>query len=425
VRPKNPLLAVPRPRVIVVAYAAEPERGSEAGAGWGVVRALAKYADCTVLVGPENGQVVCDWQEQTGDPGLSFIEVPEPSWAHLAKWHRIPQFLVYLGWLRNVRRLADKLHARQPFDAAAHVSTSVYWLPSPATRLGIPCLWGPVGGAVTTPRSLWPVLGWRGLPGEFLDAICVRLMARMPWTRSTWRGATVPIIQNEETLAQLPESIRANASVLNHALFTEMPNIESRPRKSQIVYCAGLQNRKGPTLAIRSLATTPDDVRLLIVGEGPELKHVQRLAQELGIADRVEFRGPIPRIDLFNLLAESAAAVFTGLREEGGMALAEAMLTGTPVVALANGGARTIAETTTDRKRITLIEPGHVNETARHIGMAMTKFSRNPTSAADPTIDQLRAQSMLQERLAVALSSRYASCRTEVGQRRSSLSETV
>ena len=409
----------------MISHAAEPERGSEAGAGWGVLRALAKFADCTVLVGPEHAQAVRDWETQTGDPSLSFIEVSEPPWAHLAKWHRIPQFLAYLGWLRNARRVAENLHARQPFDAAAHFSASVYWLPSPATQLGVPCLWGPVGGAVTTPRSLWSVLGWRGFLDEILDATCVRLMARLPWTRRTWRGATVPIIQNEETLAQLPESIKARALVLNHVLFTEMPDIEPRPRKSQIVYCAGLQNRKGPTLAIRSLATTPNDVRLLIAGEGPELKHVKRLAQKLGVADRVEFLGTIPRVDLFELLAESAAAVFTGLREEGGMTLAEAMLTGTPVIVLANGGARTIAETTTDQERVMLVDPGPVSETAQHIGMAMTNLSRNPTCATAPMINQSHAQSLLQERLKVALSSPVETHRAEVQVRRSSVGETV
>lgn len=409
----------------MIAHAAGPGRGSEAGAAWGVVRALAKVADCTVLVGPENGQAVRDWQEQTGDPSLSFIEVSEPPLAHLAKWHRIPRFLVYLGWLRNVRRVAERLHAKRAFDAAAHASASVYWLPTPATQLGIPCVWGPVGGAVTTPRSLWPVLGWRGLPDEYLDAISVRLMAQLPWTRRTWRGATVPIVQNEETLARLPKSIQSRASVLNHVLFTEMPVVRPRPRKSHIIYCAGLLNRKGPTLAIRSLANTPDDVHLHIAGDGPEINHLQRLARRLDVSGRVEFFRSVPRASLFELLAESAAAVFTGLREEGGMALAEAMLIGTPVIVLANGGARTIAETTTDPKRVMLIQPGSVSETAQRIGMAMTHFSRNLTSSTGPTIDQSFAQSFLEDRLEAALSSQSSTNRSGIGARPSSIGETA
>ena len=176
---------------------------------------------------------------------------------------------------------------------------------------------------------------------------------------------------------------------------------------------------------MRALATTPDDVRLLIAGEGPELSHVQRLAQKLGIAERVEFLGKIPRPSLFELLAESAAAVFTGLREEGGMALAEAMLIGTPVIVLANGGARTIAEAATDPKRVILVPPRSVSQTAQDIAMAMTDFSRNMTMATDPTIDQRQAQNFLHDRLKDALESQSETCRTEVVARRSSVGETV
>ena len=409
----------------MIAHAAEPGRGSEAGAGWGVIRALAQFADCTVLVGPEHGEAVREWHTRASEPGLSFIEVAEPPLAQLAKWHRIPRFLVYLGWLRNVRRVAEELHAEHAFDVAAHASASVYWLPSPATQLGIPCLWGPVGGAVTTPRSLWPVLGWRGLPDEFLDFVCVRLMARMPWTRRTWRDATVPIIQNQETLARLPESVRSRASVLNHVLFTEMPVVPPRPRKSHIIYCAGLLNRKGPSLAIRSLASTPDDVKLLIAGDGPELKRLQRLAKRLDVSDRVEFLGSVPRESLFELLAESAAAVFTGLREEGGMALAEAMLCGTPVIVLAHGGARTVAETSTDSKRVMLIEPASEARTAKRIGKAMTHFSHNPTSSEGSTIDQSSARAFLRDRLEAALSSHAATRRSDLATRPSSIGETA
>ena len=50
------------------------------------------------------------------------------------------------------------------------------------------------------------------------------------------------------------------------------------------------------------------------------------------------------------------------MREEGGLALAEAMLSGAPVIVLAHGGARTIAERALDPSRVTLIEPAGVDD---------------------------------------------------------------
>ena len=95
------------------------------------------------------------------------------------------------------------------------------------------------------------------------------------------------------------------------------------------------------------------------------------------------------------MLRGSAAVVFTGLREEGGLALAEAMLSGAPVIVLGNGGARTIAAAGTDATRVALIEPSGPNETARRMAEAMTMFSRTPPTTSTPLLDQAAAKRVL------------------------------
>jgi glycosyltransferase involved in cell wall biosynthesis len=84
-------------------------------------------------------------------------------------------------------------------------------------------------------------------------------------------------------------------------------------------------------------------------------------------------------------IAGAAACVFTGPREEGGCALAEAMLAGAPVVVLAHGGARLLAESNTDAARVALVEPGWTSDTARRLGAAMTSFALAPTLATGAT----------------------------------------
>ncbi len=48
------------------AYACEPGHGSEPGAGWGLVRAVSRFADCVVLVGPEHIAGIRRWQASQG-----------------------------------------------------------------------------------------------------------------------------------------------------------------------------------------------------------------------------------------------------------------------------------------------------------------------------------------------------------------------
>jgi glycosyltransferase involved in cell wall biosynthesis len=396
-----------RPRVLVFAFACEPGRGSEPGAGWGTVRALSTFADCVVLVGPEHAAGISRWQASGGRPGLTFVVVPEARWPGPGRGGRVAPFIAYLRWLPRAYEAARRLQAERPFDLVHHVSYSTYWLPTPAAHLGVPLLWGPVGGAVTTPRRLWPALGWLGLAEEFLDYAAVRALAALPATHSTWQRAARCLAQNDATLARLPEPLRDSARVLNHALFTDVatdvPASDVRERGSELLFVASLESRKGLRLAVRAMRHTPADVTLRVVGDGPERRPAERLARRLGVADRIQFRGRVSRATVLDLMARCAAAVFTGLREEGGLALAEALLTGTPVVVLAHGGALTVAAAATDPSRVALVEPGDVESTARRIGEAMTRFSRHPPRATGPLLDQAHALRLLRETFEAAL----------------------
>jgi len=184
---------------------------------------------------------------------------------------------------------------------------------------------------------------------------------------------------------------------LNHALFVEVSSPSAGPRGPGLLFASALETRKGADLALRAMTLTPDDVRLTIVGDGPERGRLERMAERTGIASRVTFRGAVARAELEALFAQSAGVVFTGLREEGGLALSEAMLSGTPVIVLGNGGARTIAQLCTDATRLDLIPVGAVNETVRRLADAMTHAVRSPSLGAGPTLDQAAAHLALRQ----------------------------
>jgi glycosyltransferase involved in cell wall biosynthesis len=78
------------------------------------------------------------------------------------------------------------------------------------------------------------------------------------------------------------------------------------------------------------------DLRLRIVGDGPERERLQGLSRELGVSGRVEFLGE--RHDVPELLAQSAFFVSSSLTEGISLTLLEAMAVGLPVVATAVGG---------------------------------------------------------------------------------------
>ncbi len=101
-----------------------------------------------------------------------------------------------------------------------------------------------------------------------------------------------------------------------------------------------------------------DDVRLLIVGDGPERAKLERYAAELGVAAHTEFRRTVPYDEMPALYAAASALVLASIptptwEEQFGMVLVEAMACGTPVIACGSGA---IPEVVGDAG--TLVTPG-------------------------------------------------------------------
>lgn len=93
---------------------------------------------------------------------------------------------------------------------------------------------------------------------------------------------------------------------------------------------AGLREVKGLDLLVEALALAPPNVRLVIVGEGPERTHIMETAQRCGVADRLLMPGfladPHRYVGLFDMLALSSHS------EQQPIAVIEAMAAGLPVV---------------------------------------------------------------------------------------------
>lgn len=73
-------------RVLISAYACEPNRGSEAEIGWGIVLELAKENQVWVITRANNKKVHDEEFGRYGRPvGLHFIYYDLPNWAKFYK----------------------------------------------------------------------------------------------------------------------------------------------------------------------------------------------------------------------------------------------------------------------------------------------------------------------------------------------------
>jgi teichuronic acid biosynthesis glycosyltransferase TuaC len=94
-----------------------------------------------------------------------------------------------------------------------------------------------------------------------------------------------------------------------------------------------LITRKGHDRVIAALMDLPENVVLLIAGEGPLQAELERQAARLGLAARVRFLGSIPHECLAAVYGAADVLVLASSREGWANVLLEAMASGTPVVA--------------------------------------------------------------------------------------------
>lgn len=114
-----------------------------------------------------------------------------------------------------------------------------------------------------------------------------------------------------------------------------------------MVYFGGMRRYKRPSeviYLIRSLISKIEDIKLYVIGTGPEEQGVKKLANEFNVQNYVEFKGRISSEELSEIVALSWLNVHTSVTEGWGFSILEASSSGTPTVAYDVPGVRDALE---------------------------------------------------------------------------------
>ena len=106
----------------------------------------------------------------------------------------------------------------------------------------------------------------------------------------------------------------------------------------RIIVVSRLTPRKGIRYLIRAMKNLPATAKLAIVGEGDERADLERLAEEVGVTDRVEFRGLVTHDAVPDVYRDADIFCLPSLNEGMSNTVLEAIASGLPVVATVTGG---------------------------------------------------------------------------------------
>lgn len=138
-----------------------------------------------------------------------------------------------------------------------------------------------------------------------------RLLTETVWTPLAWPAADL-LVQYAPDAAPWGRVARHRRLILTNGVdIAERPLSPDWVDRTGVTFvCAGaLGPWHGVDRLVRGLAAVNDDSRLLVVGEGPELPRLQKLATTLGLTPRVQFLGARGGVELDQVLAQADVGV--------------------------------------------------------------------------------------------------------------------
>jgi len=334
-----------RSRVLISAYACEPERGSEPGVGWNHVEQAARFHEVWVITRRNNAGPVL---RRAGSlRGVHWVFHDLPRWASFWKRGQRGVHLYYYLWQIGAYRAAKRLHREIGFDIVHHVTFVNYWMPSFLGLLPVPFIWGPVGGGESLPRGFRRTLSLRGSLFEMARAAARWLGEHDPAVRLCARRARVAFATTPETAARLArlgcrEVVLLGESGIRDEELQRLAAFPVRTHGAPRLMSAGrLVALKGYHLSLEAFARVRDlfpGSAYWLIGGGPERGRLEALAERLGVREAVLFTGSVPRARVLDALAECDIFVHPSLHDSGGWACPEAMAAGRPVICVEVGG---------------------------------------------------------------------------------------
>lgn len=331
-------------RVLLSAYACEPNKGSEPEVGWQRALHMLSIADEVWVLTRSNNRSVIEADPLSHSAGLHFIYYDLSKWALRLKKHFWFLPIYFVLWQWGAYRLAARHHHENPFHRVYHVTFASMQFGSFMGRLGIPFVIGPVAGGERASFRLRKSMPIRGKICELLRDMGIVFQRFNPLSRAAFSSAEQIFVTTPSSLQLISPKWKSKTQVQLAIAIDNQADQNTEPRQMtsiRFVYAGRLLHWKGVHFAIRALAearNTLPSASLTVIGTGPYERWLRDVAEEFGVTEAVEFAGPLPRQHLIDSLRSYTALVFPSLHDSGGFIVIEALSKGLPVISLDLGG---------------------------------------------------------------------------------------
>jgi len=335
-------------KVLACAYACNPFQGSEDGVGWGWVNAIARNHEVWVLTAEHHRRDIEGELRNRPDcyGNLHFVYVEGKPWHYrpTPAWIRVENSVVkpamnwaYRSWLRGAFLLGSRLHRKIGFDLVHQITYVGFRFPGYLWKLGVPFVWGPIGGLENTPWRLVPAMGVQGAAyytaRNIVNSWHKRFLRapRKAFTRASAVIAATSGIQAEILCWYgVPSEVISEVGAPFEAATEFALRAPGEPLR--IAWSGFHLPGKALQLLLRSLHANSGNWHLDIYGDGPCRGQWQSLASRLNIDARCTWHGQVRRDEALSGLRRAHVFVITSLKDLTSTVIIEALAQGVPVI---------------------------------------------------------------------------------------------
>ena len=326
---------------LISAYSVNPYKGSEDSIGWNWVLQYEKNykeGDRIILLTKKFNEK--DTRRGLKEFNIQHVELVIVDVPNALNWfrekHSAFHHMYYILW-QHWAWLWVK-HSGVRLDVIHHVTMNDYRIPSELYKAkGAKVIWGPMGGAQVTPKSLKVyeknqlVASFR----EFVNKSC----SWNPFYKKALRSYYKIYCINNETQKQISRIVGKDVPLMPElALRDEYKNLPIRKGNNdifKIVFVGRLIGKKGIAFLIDALSLMPTDMNweLLIFGDGDDRGLIEKQIADSDIGKNVKLMGNRPLNQIAEAYQQADVFVLPSLRETSENVLLEAMAYAVPIVA--------------------------------------------------------------------------------------------
>jgi len=327
--------------LLVTLYSANPFAQSIPLNGYKYASELHKIANIKVIAHKRDKERIsqsdiADVTYYAGSRRLANTMRSMGSFFFKGRWNLISlfDFWEYLYFDLDCLRLAKKLHKEHNFNAIMRMTPTTPQWPSLIYKTGIPVISGPHNGGMSWPKA-FKHLSRKGGTTEFFR----RFGDTGHFLYRDLSKYSRILCANEQTAEVFGKDLQDKIVYISeNGIDRVYPIAENSGDVSKLLFVGRLIPCRSLDILLRAINRLPVDVKLKIVGDGPQKGNFEELSKSLEISDRVEFVGQVKHSEVESFFREAGVFVFPSVRDSGGIALLEAMAHGLPSIVAKWGG---------------------------------------------------------------------------------------